>query len=168
MKGKHNSVLSRIKKKQPNVYDMGCVCHLAHLAVGDAIKAIPIDVEQLLIETFYFFEASSKRREEFQEFQIFVGVDLQEILKHVSTRWLSLAKCIKRMLSQWPALKAYFNSNAEKDRPGRVKRICGLLNSPMYHACYMFLSYVMPMLDEFNVAFQSDECKIGFIHAEMK
>jgi hypothetical protein len=33
MVGRHNSVLSRIREKQPDVSDMGCVCHLANTCV---------------------------------------------------------------------------------------------------------------------------------------
>ena len=33
------------------------------------------------------------------------------ITKYVSKPWLSLGKCLDRMLTQWDALKSYFVSN---------------------------------------------------------
>lgn len=33
MVGKHNSVLSRVKTMQPNIFSQGCVCHLANLCM---------------------------------------------------------------------------------------------------------------------------------------
>ena len=36
MIGAHNSVLSRVKEQQPNVF---CICHLANLCVAAGIKA---------------------------------------------------------------------------------------------------------------------------------
>ena len=33
MVGKHNSVLSRVKSKQPGVFSQGCVCHLSNLCL---------------------------------------------------------------------------------------------------------------------------------------
>ena len=37
MIGKHNSVLSRVKAKQPGVFSQGCVCHLANLCLLQGI-----------------------------------------------------------------------------------------------------------------------------------
>ena len=39
---------------------------------------------------------------------------MRKIVKHVSTRWLSLEKCIGRLLQQWPALLQYFESEQSK------------------------------------------------------
>ena len=33
---------------------------------------------------------------------------MEDTLKLISTRWLSLERCVNRTVSQWPALKAYF------------------------------------------------------------
>ena len=38
MVGVRNSVLSRIKLKQPNVFSLGCLCHLAALCAVAALK----------------------------------------------------------------------------------------------------------------------------------
>ena len=48
MVGKHNSVLSRVNEKQPQVYSQGCVCHLANLALLAGVKALPVDVDFFL------------------------------------------------------------------------------------------------------------------------
>ena len=84
------------------------------------MNALHYPMEELLIDTYYFFHGSSKRREEYKEFKIFAGVVIKEILKHVSTRWLSLEKCIGRTVSQWEALRSYFNRNKDCERPGKV------------------------------------------------
>ncbi|KAA0722775.1 hypothetical protein E1301_Tti022107 [Triplophysa tibetana] len=39
MKGRHNSVISRLKTSQPHVQDLGCICHLVQLATGCGIRA---------------------------------------------------------------------------------------------------------------------------------
>ena len=35
-----------------------------------------------------------------------------KFLKHYTTHWLSLERCIKRIIDKWPALYAYFNHEA--------------------------------------------------------
>ena len=64
----------------------------------------------------------AQKGEEYREFQILAGVEMEEILKHVSTQWLSLEKCVGCTISQWEALRSNFNSHKDCDRPGKVKR----------------------------------------------
>ena len=55
MVGKRNSVLSRLREKQPKIIDLGCICHLENLCVVDACKKLVIPVDELLIDVFYHF-----------------------------------------------------------------------------------------------------------------
>ena len=77
-----------------------------------------------------------------------------KILRHASTRWLSLERCVKRTLQQWPALASYFESHEEVEKPGRVKRISELLSNPVAKLLYMFLEFILTPLNEFNTTFQ--------------
>lgn len=115
MVGKHNSVLSRVKSKQPGVFSQGCVCHLSNLCLLAGVKALPIDVDDFFVDLFYFFNKSAKRKEEFRDFQEFTETKELKILKHCKTRWLSLEKCVQRVIQQWSALYAYFDKQAETD-----------------------------------------------------
>ena len=67
MVGKRNSVLSRVKQKQPGVFSLGCLCHLANLCATAALKTLPVSVDNLLIDVFYHFKYSAKRWEAFNE-----------------------------------------------------------------------------------------------------
>ena len=42
-----------------------------------------------LVDIYYHFEKSCKRKEIFKEFQDFSGIEFPKIIKHCSTRWLS-------------------------------------------------------------------------------
>ena len=42
MVGARNSVLSCIRDKQPQVFSLGCLCHLANLCSAAALKSLPI------------------------------------------------------------------------------------------------------------------------------
>ena len=96
MVGAHNSVLSRLRQKQPKVFSFGCICHLAALCSVAGLKKLPVSVDELLIDIFYHFKHSSKRWAEFSEIlQEFDEIKPLRVLKHCSTRWLSLKRCIK-------------------------------------------------------------------------
>lgn len=90
MVGKQNSVLSRVREKQPNVFSQGCVCHLANLCLLSGVKVLLVDVDDFLVDLFYFFDKSAKRKEELCEFQEFTDTQQSKILKHVKTCLLSL------------------------------------------------------------------------------
>jgi hypothetical protein len=81
-------------------------------------------------------------------------VEPTKILKHCDTRWLSLQKCVKRTLEQWPALKSYFVSHDDVEKPGRVKRVAGYLENPEMKLYFHFLEYILEPLNEFNTLFQ--------------
>ena len=69
MVGQRNSVLSRVKLKQPNVFSLGCLCYLAALCAVSGLKKLPVSIDNLLIDIFYHFKHSSKRWSEFAEIQ---------------------------------------------------------------------------------------------------
>lgn len=60
MMGKNNSIYTRIAKSSPDVYPVGCACHLAHLCAKRAANQLSVDVEQLVIDLYYHFDKSSK------------------------------------------------------------------------------------------------------------
>ena len=168
MKGKKNSVLSRIKEKQPAVFDMGCITHLANLCCVAGVKALPLPINDFLVDIYYHFHHSSKRKEEFKEYEEFTGVDHAKILKHCETRWLSLERCVNRTLQQWPALKSYFLSHDDVEKPGRVKRIAEHLDSAEMKLYFHFLTFILEPLNEFNTLFQADANLLDVMVREMR
>ena len=87
------------------------------------MKNISVSVDDLFVDSYYFFEHSSKRKADYKDFQLFTNVDDLEILKHCAIRWLSLEKVCNRTLNQYAALLSYFMSHPEVEKAGRVKRI---------------------------------------------
>lgn len=69
------------------------------------------DVEEMVIDIYYFFDKSTKRKSELADYCSFCNTTFRQVLKHVSTRWLSLEVAITRTLQQYRALKSYFLSN---------------------------------------------------------
>ena len=167
MKGRHNSVLTRIKNVQPHVLDIGCICHLANLCCQQGVKQLPLPVDELLIDVYYHFAHSAKRKEQYREFLAFCDVEPLKILKHASTRWLSLERCVNRFLQQWPALLSYFQSHDDVERPGRIQRCAKYLGSVEMKAYFRFLSFILQPLNVFNMLFQTDARQIALLMPEM-
>ena len=63
-----------------------------------------------MVDTFYYFDKSTKRKNGLAEYCQFCDVEMRNIVKHVSTRWLSLEVAVSRTLQQYPALSSYFVS----------------------------------------------------------
>ena len=99
---------------------------------------------------------SSNRKEKYKEFMDFTDTEPSKILKHSSTRWLSLEKCVNRLLEHWPALLSYFNSHDDVEKPGRVKRCAAYLRDHEVRLYYHFLSFILQPLNDFNTMFQVD------------
>ena len=79
-------MLSRIRSEQPNVFDIGCIYHLANLTVGVGIKKLSLAVEDLLVNVYFHFNKSAKRSEIYKEIQEFTMIKSEKILKYCSTR----------------------------------------------------------------------------------
>ena len=118
MKGHRNGVVRHLRDKQPDVFDLGCICHLENLAVKAATKSLPISIDSLLVDINTHFYMNVKRKVQLKEFCDFVNVTYKRILAHVETRWLSLLRVIVRVLEIWPALKSYFESHPDFKKPG--------------------------------------------------
>lgn len=60
------------------------------------------------MDIFYYLEKSAKRKDRLVEFQGMHNTEVRKILKHVPTRWLSLGRCLTRLLEQWQPLVSFF------------------------------------------------------------
>ena len=72
MIGRNNSMASRCKNENPDIFISGCPCHSAHIAATEANDAfaeiIGINVEDVLIDLFYWFDKSSKCKGKLAEY----------------------------------------------------------------------------------------------------
>lgn len=167
MIGKHNSVLSRVKDVQPKVFSQGCVCHLANLCLLAGVQTLPVDVDDFFVDLYYYFDKSAKRKEEFHEFQVFTGVKEVKIIKHCKTRWLSLEKCVQRVLEQWSALYAYFDRISEEDGSARVIRLDQHFKSQLTKLVFYFLEFALDSMCKFNGIFQLSLPMLPSLKAEV-
>ena len=133
MIGKQNSVASRFLQENPDLFIGGCPCHLAHITASHAndvfSNAISTNVEDVCVDCFYWFDKSTKRKGKIVQYYEFCEQDYQSVLKHISVRWLSLERCIGRILKKYPGLKSYFLSERFADE--RFRRLNKWFNDPL-------------------------------------
>ena len=168
--GQHNSVLSRIHEKQPKLFSLGCLCHLAALCAAAALKKLPVSVDNLLIDIYYHFKHSSKRWSEFADIRAeFSDIKPLRVLKHSTSRWLSLERCVKRLIEQWPALYAYFDRQVDiEPTDDHVQRVAKQLADPEVKLFCHFVAYAIKPINKFNIAFQTHASRIGTLRSDVR
>ena len=156
MKGCQSGVQKLIKNEMPHLYDAGCICHLADLSIKAGIKTLPVDIDQLFIDIFDYFYHSSKRNQQFADLwcSLFTS-EPKTILKHCSTRWLCLLRCVGRYIEQFQGLKSYFLSCDEQS--AKVISITERLKNPLTRPILFFLAYILPLMDRFSRMFQKSK-----------
>ena len=164
--GKHNSLIVEARKMNSNIILMGCPCHMAHNTARKAErefeKYVDFNVEQLLIDIYFHFDYSSKRKNMLVEFCEFCSQEYHKILKFLSVRWLGLSTCLERTLKMYPSLQSYFLSQEPEKKNGkrampeksRLNRLIDAFTNPMTEACCLFLDAALPVLTSLNLMLQ--------------
>ena len=164
--GAHNSLASRLKEKNPDTYVLGCPCHLAHIAASSThdefAKVTGISAEELLVDLYYWFDKSTKRKWILVEYMQFCDQEYGKILKHSSTRWLSLERCIQRTIEKYAGLKSYVLSEDLAD--ARFKRLHTAFENPLTKVALFFHNASIPLFTNFNKLLQSDEPSIHIVY----
>jgi hypothetical protein len=88
MVGRNKGLYSHLLEKNAAMHLSGCALHLVHIAAEKGANALPVAVDDILID-IYHMKKSSKRLHN-------LGM-----LKHVCTRWLSIDRCLQRLLDNW-------------------------------------------------------------------
>ena len=166
MLGTINSVLTRLKEKQPSLISYHCNCHIAALVANHACHVLPDYLEDLTTHIWYYFQKSPKRQHTFREFQAFVDVKPHKLLKSAQTRWLSLEACVQCLLEQYDALLSYFRSTEET--LASVRKITSALENPLSKLYIMFLCDSLPLINIFNKTMQMQKPTVHFLHQEVQ
>lgn len=140
-----------------------CNLHPVHTAFSKGLAKIPFDFDKLAVNLHFFFKHSSARRKDFELCELETDLETQVMLRHVSSRWLSLRKTLIRIVEQWKNLKEYFlvflpkEKNFEKeiassDRYIEIRRALKSDESTVYMEFAIFLAGIM---ESFLIPFQS-------------
>ena len=109
MLGKHKVVAAFMKEKNPDMYIIGSPWHLMHLADLNGSKNLGYQLDDLLVDIWYYIDKSSLRHRSVKELQQKHGLEAKKILKHVCTGWLSLGKALS-IWRIWDPLLEFFEA----------------------------------------------------------
>ena len=139
--GKHHSLITKAREKNSDIILMGCPCHMAHNTAQHAVKMFEgclkdFNIEELLVDIYYHFDYSSKRKNLLSEFCDFCDQKYHKILKFHSIRWLGLCTCIERTLKLYTSLSSYFRSQNLEMQEGEkavscLNRLIDAFSSPL-------------------------------------
>lgn len=96
------------------------------------------------------------------EYMDFCGQEYAKILKHGSTRWLSMERCLQRILEKDAGLKSYFRSENFAD--SRFERLHRAFENPLTEVALFLHHASFPLFTNFNKLLQSDEPVIHVVH----
>ena len=86
MVGSHKGVAAFVKRQNSNIFVAGCPCHLMHLAAKKGGQQLLYQMDDLLVDIFYYIDKSQLRHQAIIKLQHEHGIAAKKILKHVSTR----------------------------------------------------------------------------------
>ena len=173
--GRHKSLTVEARKKNEHFVLMGFSCHIAHNTARKSTKTfcnhLPehFDVEELLVDIYFHFNHSPKRKNLLAEFNSFSDQNYCKIIKAHSVRWLGLSTSVGNTLKLYLSLKSYFLSqNPEmKDGEQKLTRLNRLINSfanEMQEIYLNFLHGALPTLINLNLLLQRSDPIIDLMY----
>lgn len=123
---------------------------------GDAFtECSALDVEELTIDLYYWFDKSTRRKNGLRSYCTFCEQKYRAIIKHVTTRWLSLEAAVERSLKRFPSLTSYLKS--ENESQPRFKRLQNAFSDPVTEVYLLFLQLILPAFTHANQLLQREE-----------
>ena len=125
-------------------------------------KYVDFNAEQFLVDLYFHFDYSSKRKNLLVEFCDFCVQEFHKILKFLSVCWLSLSTCLERTLKMYPSLQSYFLSQKQEKKNGEwakpeqsiLNRLISALANPMTEVYCLFLDRALPVMTSLNLMIQ--------------
>ena len=167
--GARDSLKIRVISCNPAIYFNGCSCHILHNAAQKAAESFAVccgfDVEEFIIDIFYWFDKLTKQKNGLKSYCTFCDQEYRAIVKHVSTHWLSLEMPVQHALKQFPSLTSYFKS--EDESQARFKRLHNACSDPLTEVYLLFFQAVLPCFIHCNQFLQREEPLVHVLQPQL-
>ncbi|KAJ8896376.1 hypothetical protein PR048_001720 [Dryococelus australis] len=152
--GVSKGVISFLSKANDNVHVQGCACHLVHLAAQKGCGGLEnVNVQQFLINIYFYLQVFREKP--------------HKIFKYFSATWLSLLRCIDRVLEQWNPLKTYFCEMDHCTTGSKFQKVKERFENPYTKLYLLFLSSVLTLLNSPNAFHQQETPVIHQLHSNL-
>lgn len=168
MTGSRNSVATLLRIDCPNIVILKCICHSFALCSSYASEKLPSSVELLAREIYNYIENSAKNIDKFADIQSLLDYKPRKMLQLSQTRWLSLEAVVIRLLDRYDCLKIFFNFAVNIDKIGKAKHILEHLSNHLNEMFLNFLSFILPLVNNLNKLFQSENPTIHILYSQME
>jgi len=171
---------SDLQKRGHSIIDVGsCPLHTVSNGFSVGLKSIDeVDLDQFAVDLHSFFKFSAKRIEEYFDVEKFTEVYGQRMLRHVSTRWISLQDVLVRIMEQFTNLREYFlkflptqkgfNGKSGIAASERYIRIKNALTNKMLPSIAYSVIFIAQDYKAFTVALQSKQPMITCLFTKMQ
>ena len=191
--GCNTSLQTLARKKYPSLTHIKCTAHTLDLAAKDAMTKLPCNLEYMIRESYNWFAHSSIRQSEYKKVLDLVGFDSVSVhnmdeeasidgrsenaentkkpLKLISlstTRWLVIADCLQRILSQFDALKAMFEMANVKNKDYTTRLLSEMFKDENNRIYLHFLNPLLQDLRRLTKLFQEKSCNSLDIYKELE
>lgn len=165
-----------LENNDKTIIDIGtCGLHNIHNGFSVALKELGFDFDGFAHDLWFFFKNSSARREDYKLTELITEVESAIVLRHVSSRWLTLKKVLIRIIGQWENLKEYFlkflptqkGFKKNIETTARYQSIKKYLTSKTSLLYMSFAVYVADMLEEFLILFQSSKPLVHILYVSI-
>jgi Domain of unknown function (DUF4371) len=159
MVGVNKGVFQLLKRENPALVLIPCVCHSLQLAVSEASKEqIPRVIEYLIKETYNWFANSSGRQAAYREIYQLInnGHNPLKIVRACKTRWLSIETAVSRIVAQFIELKLHFSVVRMQDNCYTAEMLFGFYSDLSVQAYLIFLKIILAEVQAVNKLFESN------------
>lgn len=167
MTGSNHSVAQLLKKDCPNLIILKCICHSMALCSSYACQKLPSSVESMVRDIYNYIANSPKRTNQFEKISALLEYKPKKMLHPSQTRWLSLELVVIRILELYEPLKIFFAFAYNIDQIDSVQNIIEKLDNPINELYLLFLKYILPIINNLNKLFQSENPQIQNMHSNM-
>lgn len=168
MVGVNRGVYKQLKADVPHLILIRCVCHSLQLAISAAVaEGPPRSLDYLVGDTYNWFARSFSRQQAYKELFGILNDGEEEPLKIVqacSTRWLSIATAVERVLHQWTELKAHFQVPRLAEKCYSAEVLYSMYCDEINKAYLLFLRPVLTEVQRVNKSFEAhnaDQTKLS-------
>ena len=163
MTGVHNGVGARLKRCQPILTSIHCVCHRLALAAAQAGNDMPYTCNKFkptLSQLFYFYHNSAVRMSGLQEIEKLLESPELKLKKPADTRWLS-----QTLVRVFPAVCVSLSQEPEERGDALAVGLSNVVRKYDFVASLYMMCDVLPAVSHLSCVLQSSCIDLSQLHS---